>query len=184
MSSLPTSTMDHTLSLLLKLKLKLDSIMLLKPDGQWTKPSLMISLPTTTIPLIKEDNSSQMSKPTLSKRKLSTNNMLLLGTTRWRTSTSRTLTVDGLSVLITKIPLLINGLMLKLMILLPEKSSSQTLLTIKTPSLPRKLLSKPPLKLNGQRNSRHTKPPSLISTRLSEDHKKELLKELLCNHTL
>lgn len=67
-----------------------------------------------------------------------------------------------------------NGLLLKLMIFKLEKSSRKTGLTTKIPSLPRKLLSKLPLKLNGQRNSLLTKPPSLNSTRLWKDHNKEL----------
>jgi hypothetical protein len=53
-----------------------------KPDGPWIKPSFKISKLSPTIPLTKEKNSPERSKPTSSKRKPSTKLTLMLTTTK------------------------------------------------------------------------------------------------------
>ena len=70
----------------------------------------MMLFNSITQPLIKEDNSNLMSRPTLSKRKPSTNNTPMPGTTKWTTSTSKNPQLDKFPTLsTTEKSSLING---------------------------------------------------------------------------
>ena len=138
----------------------------------------MTSFTSTTTPLHNKKLSNLRLLPTLSKRRLSTNNMLKLSTTKWRISTSQTTKENGLSPLITRKLFLINGLLPKPTILKPDKNLRKTSLTPITLSEPKKLLSKPPLKLNGHRNSKLTNKLLLNLIKLRMDQQTELT----CTH--
>jgi hypothetical protein len=163
---LPTTSMDnnHKLSPP-ELRSEAQLKPLIEPITTLVKPLSMMSSNSPTILKPKEELSSKKLLLILNRKNKSTNNMPMLGTTRWIKSTSTKTPLDnGPSVLITEKPFSINGLMLKLMTLLPDKNSKKISSDTRDLLLQIKLLSEPPLKLNGQPNSKLSAMPLSNST--------------------
>jgi len=145
-------------------------------DIMLVMPSLLMSSNSLTTLKLKEPLSNKKLLLILDKKNRSTNNTLLPGTTRRPKSISTKTPPPeiGLSLRVTRKPSLVTGLMLKPLIFKPDKNSRKTSSTSRDLLLPRKLLSKPPLKLNGQPNFKLTEMPLSNSTSPWEDHKTEL----------
>lgn len=164
-----------------KLKSKLPSLTFITKKLNLVKPSLAISLPTTTTLLTKEKNGKETSRHTLPKEKSSTNNSLMLINLRLKTSMSPRRTEELMLMFLTKRKLSINGPLLKPTASIATWNLRKISLTTKTLFLLIKLLSKLPLKLNGQRNSRLSKIPLRNSMPPLEVHK---LDKTCKNHKL